>query len=48
MRLLYRFLWILFVLIAVFMMVFGAQRGEWKRIRANAEIVCTSCVGLSK
>ncbi|MGB9606958.1 MAG: thioredoxin [bacterium] len=45
---LFRLLWILLVIGTVLIIAFGARRGEWKRIKSNATILCTSCVGLEK
>lgn len=43
-----RFLWIMLVFLSLSMALFGAKRGEWMRVKVNAEIICTSCVGLGK
>lgn len=48
MRILFRFLWIMLLFLAILSAFWGVKRDEWARIKANAEIICTSCVGLGK
>ncbi|MBC7327309.1 hypothetical protein H5T87_04245 [bacterium] len=45
---LFRSLWFILLVIALSIVVFGAKRGEWKKIKTNAEYICTSCIGLGK
>jgi len=48
MKVLYRLIWLLLVVVMISLTAFGVKRGEWKKIRTNAEIICTSCIGLGK
>jgi hypothetical protein len=48
MRALYRLIWLLLVVVMISLTAFGVKRGEWKKVKLNAEIICTSCIGLEK
>lgn len=48
MKLFFRLLWVTLLVVMILVIAFGAKRGEWRRIKTNAEILCTSCIGLGK
>ncbi|MBC7330459.1 thioredoxin [bacterium] len=48
MKALFRLIWLLLVIAMISLTAFGVKRGEWKKVKINAEIICTSCIGLGK
>jgi len=43
-----RFLWLTLLIVMLSAIALGAKRGEWRRIKTNAENLCTACIGLGK